>query len=220
MNCSPPGSAVHEIFQAKDTGVGCHFLLQRIFPTQGLNLGLRHWRQMLYRLSYKGSLKTEELRCLNHSHVAERYVPWVYLHLFHCLALREVPPPLISMGYNMRYNMRDHLVQWFLKLSTHWNPWKTSKNTVCLPRPRVGIYWFGCGIGFAIFKRFLSHSNVQTNLGTVSLDSLDLIFFTSRVDVWVKDLRVWSNNQSASWWRFLGISVFSALCEKPKRVLW
>ena len=31
----------------KNTGVGCHFLLQGIFPTQGLNLGLlrlRHWR--------------------------------------------------------------------------------------------------------------------------------------------------------------------------------
>ena len=34
MDCSPPGSSVHEIFQAKDTGVGCHFLLQGIFPTQ------------------------------------------------------------------------------------------------------------------------------------------------------------------------------------------
>ena len=29
----------------KNTGVGCHFLLQRIFPTQGLNLGLLHCRQ-------------------------------------------------------------------------------------------------------------------------------------------------------------------------------
>ena len=26
----------------KNTGVGCHFLLQRIFPPQGLNLGLLH----------------------------------------------------------------------------------------------------------------------------------------------------------------------------------
>ena len=26
----------------KYTGVGCHFLLQGIFPTQGLNLGLLH----------------------------------------------------------------------------------------------------------------------------------------------------------------------------------
>ena len=29
------------------SGVGCHFLLQGIFPTQGLNLGLPHCRQML-----------------------------------------------------------------------------------------------------------------------------------------------------------------------------
>ena len=30
----------------------CHFLLQGIFPTQGLNPGLPHCRQMLYRLSH------------------------------------------------------------------------------------------------------------------------------------------------------------------------
>ena len=28
-------------FPGKNTGVGCHFLLQEIFPTQGLNLGLQ-----------------------------------------------------------------------------------------------------------------------------------------------------------------------------------
>ena len=44
----------------KDTGVGCHFLLQRIFPTQGLNLGLLHCRQILYRLSYKGKADSLE----------------------------------------------------------------------------------------------------------------------------------------------------------------
>ena len=31
----------------KNTGVGCHFLLQGIFPTQGLNPGLPHCRQTL-----------------------------------------------------------------------------------------------------------------------------------------------------------------------------
>ena len=36
----------------KNTGVGCHFLLQRIFLTQGLNPGLLHCRQMLYHVSY------------------------------------------------------------------------------------------------------------------------------------------------------------------------
>ena len=35
--------------------MGCHFLLQGIFPTQGSNPGLLHCRQILYRLSYKGS---------------------------------------------------------------------------------------------------------------------------------------------------------------------
>ena len=29
----------------KNTGVGCHFLLQRIFPTRGLNLCLLHWQE-------------------------------------------------------------------------------------------------------------------------------------------------------------------------------
>ena len=34
------------------TGVGCHFLLQEIFPTQGLNSSLLHCRQTLYDLSH------------------------------------------------------------------------------------------------------------------------------------------------------------------------
>ena len=42
-------------FPGKSTGVGCHFLLQRIFLTQGSNLGLLHCRQMLYPLSHQGS---------------------------------------------------------------------------------------------------------------------------------------------------------------------
>ena len=37
----------------KNTGMGSHFLLQEIFPTQGLNLGLLHFMQILYHLSHK-----------------------------------------------------------------------------------------------------------------------------------------------------------------------
>ena len=40
MNCSPPGSSVHGDSPGKNTGVGCHALLQGIFPTQGSNPGL------------------------------------------------------------------------------------------------------------------------------------------------------------------------------------
>ena len=42
-------------FLGKSTGVGCHFLLQGIFPTQGLNPGLPPCRQTLHRLSHQGS---------------------------------------------------------------------------------------------------------------------------------------------------------------------
>ena len=41
----------------KNTGIGCHSLLQGIVPTQGLNLGLPHCRQILYHLSHQGSLE-------------------------------------------------------------------------------------------------------------------------------------------------------------------
>ena len=39
----------------KNTGVGCHFLLQGIFPTQGSNPSPLHCRQIRYRLSHLGS---------------------------------------------------------------------------------------------------------------------------------------------------------------------
>ena len=42
-------------FPGKSTGVGCHFLLQGLFPTQGLNPHLLHCRQILYHLSHQGS---------------------------------------------------------------------------------------------------------------------------------------------------------------------
>ena len=47
MACSPPGSSVHGDSPGKNTGVGCHSLLQGIFLTQGSNLVLLcllHWQ--------------------------------------------------------------------------------------------------------------------------------------------------------------------------------
>ena len=55
MDCSPPGSSVHVDSPGKSTRVGCHALLQGIFPTQGLNPGLLHSRWTLYHLSYQES---------------------------------------------------------------------------------------------------------------------------------------------------------------------
>ena len=41
MDCSLPSSSAH---REEYTGVGCHFLLQAIFPTQGSNSHLLHWQ--------------------------------------------------------------------------------------------------------------------------------------------------------------------------------
>ena len=44
-------------FPGKNTGVGCHALLQGLFPIQGLNPGLSHCRWILYQLSHEGKPK-------------------------------------------------------------------------------------------------------------------------------------------------------------------
>ena len=55
MDCSLPGSSDSP---GQNTGVGCHGLLQGIFPAQVLNPGLPHCRQILDCLSHEGSPKT------------------------------------------------------------------------------------------------------------------------------------------------------------------
>ena len=55
IDCSLPGFSVHGDSPGKNTGVGCHALLQGIFPTRGPNPGLLHCRQILYCLSHQGS---------------------------------------------------------------------------------------------------------------------------------------------------------------------
>ena len=60
MDYSPPSSSGHRDSPSKNTGVGWHALLQGIFPTQALNLGLPHCRQILYHLSHQRSTRILE----------------------------------------------------------------------------------------------------------------------------------------------------------------
>ena len=53
-DCSSPGSSVHGILQARILE-WVHFLLQGIFPTQGLNSVPLYCRRILYHLSHQGS---------------------------------------------------------------------------------------------------------------------------------------------------------------------
>jgi len=55
MDYNPPNSSVHGDSSCKDTGVGCHAFFQGIVPTQRLNPGLLHCRQIVYHLSHQGN---------------------------------------------------------------------------------------------------------------------------------------------------------------------
>ena len=57
----PPG-------KPKKTGVGSLLLLQGVFATQGLNLGLPHCTQMLYHLSHQGSQK---------NYIKKIFITWI-----------------------------------------------------------------------------------------------------------------------------------------------
>ena len=91
VDCSPPGSSVHGDSPGKNTGVGCHALLQGIIPTQGLNSGVPHCRQILYPLSHQGSptpslssfltkLKLSFCAVFCHSVVSDSATPWTTAH--------------------------------------------------------------------------------------------------------------------------------------------
>ena len=57
MDYSSPGSSVHGDSPGKNIGVGCHALLQGIFPNQGLDpslLHVLHWRWILFFFFFSG----------------------------------------------------------------------------------------------------------------------------------------------------------------------
>ena len=62
---APQASYVHGDSPGKNTGVGCHALLQGTFPTQGSNLGLLHYRRILY---YRATRETPSVRLSKHKY--------------------------------------------------------------------------------------------------------------------------------------------------------
>ena len=92
MACSPPRLLCPWTSSDKNTGVGSHSLLQRIFPTQGLNPGLLFYRWILYHLSYQGS----------HCGVSQTAISYFH-HSFYIYSLEF-------------YCMRLHFIYLFMKL--------------------------------------------------------------------------------------------------------
>ena len=90
MDCSLPGSSVCGLLQARILEWVAISLLQGIFLIQESNPGLLHCRQVLYWLSYKGSLRILEEKQTNKQkqtkrilEEAEGYWGWggCYFHL-------------------------------------------------------------------------------------------------------------------------------------------
>ena len=114
MDYNPPSSSVRGILHDRNTGVGCHFLLQGIFPTQGLNLGLLHCRQTLYRLSHREDLTTGQTEKSHDSPFFiymsyswwPCYVSWYHLFIFRMSFLFE--KFLCNWLYKWEPNSRQH----------------------------------------------------------------------------------------------------------------
>ena len=71
----PPG-------KPKNTGVHSLSLLQGTFPTQELNQGLLHFRQILYQLSYQGSRLICRFYPINMYYITTRICGWLNVKLY------------------------------------------------------------------------------------------------------------------------------------------
>ena len=89
-------------FPGKNTGVGCHFLLQEIFLTQGLKPGLSNCRHTLHNLSHQGSpaLWLVSIERVTQSHV------WIMGYHFLSKALNSSEPqfpPIVNFFFHSKF---------------------------------------------------------------------------------------------------------------------
>ena len=92
----------------KNTGVGCHSLLQRIFLTQGSNQSLLHCRQILYCLRYQRSPK----ECSNNCTIALiSQASKVILKILQARLQQYVnhEPPDVQAGFRKGKGTRDQI---------------------------------------------------------------------------------------------------------------
>ena len=155
MACSPIGSSVLGDSSGKNTRVGCHALLQGIFPPQGLNPGLPHCRWILYHLSHQESPWILDMA--PHSSTLAWKIPWT-----------EQPGGLQSMG------SRRVRHDWATSLSLscigegNGNPLPFS----CLENPRDRGAWWAAIYGVAQsrirLKRLSSRSSSNPSPGDLT----------------------------------------------------
>ena len=127
---SPPRLLYPWNFPGKNTGVGCHFLLQGIFPTQGSNphlLRLLNWQADSLPLSHlethillwevhNGIVKESEVAqsCPTLCDPMDCSLPGSFVHgIFHARILEWVA---ISFSSKMVYSLSNKVCLFFFKL--------------------------------------------------------------------------------------------------------
>ena len=148
MDYNLPCSSVHGIL-GKNTGVGCHFLLQGIFLTQESNPGLPHCRQIFYEVVctlfsvilkcalgiFQVVLLVMEKAMSTHSSTLAWNIPWT-----------EEPGRLQSMGSRRDMTERLHFHFSFSCIGEgNGNPLQCS----CLENPRDAGAWWAAVYGVA-----------------------------------------------------------------------
>ena len=91
----------------KNTGVGCHSLLQGIYSTQGSNLDLLHCGQILYHLSHQSHEYTFPLACP--SLRRELFLPISIFNLVKKKKIRSMlqgQPQICSLHKNLLFLLR------------------------------------------------------------------------------------------------------------------
>ena len=79
MDCNPPGSSVPGDSPGTNTGVGCHALLQGIFPHQESSPGLPHCTGILYLVAREARRgKQQALLWIGEKIFAKTIHLWVY----------------------------------------------------------------------------------------------------------------------------------------------
>ena len=108
----------------QNTGVGSLSLLQEVFPTQGLNPGLPHCRQILYQLSHKGRIKRKQK---NTGRISYRLQILCWLGEIKCLTKTVLW--VWTAWHDWYYSV----------MVNHLNQWKASERNVVVKR---NLDWF------------------------------------------------------------------------------
>ena len=141
MGCSLPDCSVHGDSPGRYTGVGCHPLVQRIFPSQASIPDLPHCRRIFYPLNHQGSLNRISAAILKNP------TEFSYLLLTYEDTMRTLWLFTVNHKEGLHYCMLSHV--WL-----YGTPWTVAHQALLsmefplsrgLPFPSLGVgagkYW-------------------------------------------------------------------------------